>query len=355
MGKQNYNIHFFIDKYIDLIRIEEFHDSFSKEIHDYRLQLNRLLQRETLGIDWLGNTVLLNNVDDEETEYGKDNKMDIKLCNFFIVPTHRLYIKENQTIREEGLGIKVYTKLSKKKYKCIYLNLNQEMIEKGYWVTASFLDHDLFLYDKSYYRYLKMAIKLSTRILLDSDFKIFDGEWWFENRFSDVTINDFEGYHQRRPVLQLVHPVTTNGVIKSFYNLSNSENLNISDINTLKKQDAIIFLKEILALIEEQPLTKLGEIPENEVDNLGWQDDDKYYLPYKETWDLVETRLRHREKYSLLARKELDLFLFDEKIIEIEEEKSGRKRADKLVTVYPKTKIRVFVIKKTKMNEYLNT
>lgn len=149
--------HYFIDKYIEKINLKD----FPNEIRDNRRHLNRVLKRENLGVDSSGNTVLYNPTVQENINYETDESEEIietKLSNFFIVPTHRLYIKNGDNIQEDGIGVKVYTQISKKKYKCIHLNLNNEMIEKGFWINSSYLDHDLYLYNKSFQQYLKWLL-----------------------------------------------------------------------------------------------------------------------------------------------------------------------------------------------------
>ncbi|WP_353706416.1 hypothetical protein QEP67_21415 [Bacillus cereus group sp. MS39] len=345
--------HYFIDKYIEKINLKD----FPNEIRDNRRHLNRVLKRENLGVDSSGNTVLYNPTVQENINYETDESEEIietKLSNFFIVPTHRLYIKNGDNIQEDGIGVKVYTQISKKKYKCIHLNLNNEMIEKGFWINSSYLDHDLYLYNKSFQHYLKMAIKLSTRILSKSEFKIFDGEWWLENRFADVTISDFEDYAESRYTRILDHPSKTNGALKPYHDDLDSEE-SLKETDKVIKKDTFYFLRALLELVKELDLLQIFTIPENSEENVGWEDDQKYYLPYKKTWEWIDNWLQASKYPISVKQKELDIFLHEEKIIEIEVEKSsGRKRADCNVTLYPKHKERVFKISKARITEYIN-
>ncbi|MDA1689590.1 MULTISPECIES: hypothetical protein [Bacillus cereus group] len=348
---------YFIDKYVEKINLKD----FPNEIRDNRRLLNRVLKRENLGIDSSGNTVLYNptvqgNINYETNDTDEPEEIiETKLSNFFVVPTHRLYIKNGDTIQEDGIGVKIYTQISKKKYKCIYLNLNNEMIEKGFWINSSYLDHDLYLYNKSFQQYLKMATKLSTRILSKSDFKIFDGEWWLENRFADVKISDFEGYSDSRHTRALAHPSITNRSLKPFHDDLDSEEP-LKETDRVIKKDIFHFLKALLELISEQDLLQFGTIPENSEENAGWEDEQKYYLPYKKTWEWIANWLQASKYPISVKQKELDIFLYEEKIIEIEVEKGrGRKRADCNVTLYPKHKERVFKISKARITEYINT
>ncbi|HFJ9378291.1 TPA: hypothetical protein ACGW65_002658 [Bacillus paranthracis] len=345
--------HYFIDKYIEKINLKD----FPNEIRDNRRHLNRVLKRENLGIDSSGNIVLYNPTVQENINYETDESEEIietKLSNFFVVPTHRLYIKNGDNIQEDGIGIKVYTQISKKKYKCIHLNLNNEMIEKGFWINSSYLDHDLYLYNKSFQQYLKMAIKLSTRILSKSEFKVFDGEWWLENRFADVIISDFEDYAESRYTRILDHPSKTNGALKPYHGDLDSEE-SLKETNKIIKKDTFYFLSALLELVKELDLLQIFTIPENSEENVGWEDDQKYYLPYKKTWEWIDNWLQASKYPISVKQKELDIFLHEEKIIEIEVEKSsGRKRADCNVTLYPKHKERVFKISKARITEYIN-
>lgn len=228
------------------------------------------------------------------------------------------------------------------------------MIEKGFWINSSYLDHDLYLYNKSFQQYLKMAIKLSTRILSKSEFKIFDGEWWLENRFADVTISDFKDYAESRYTRILDHPSKTNGALKPYHDDLDSEE-SLKETDKVIKKDTFYFLCALLELVKELDLLQIFTIPENSEENVGWEDDQKYYLPYKKTWEWIDNWLQTSKYPISVKQKELDIFLYEEKIIEIEVEKSsGRKRADCNVTLYPKHKERVFKISKVRITEYIN-
>ncbi|MGH0777853.1 hypothetical protein ACQVQ8_12175 [Bacillus cereus] len=200
-----------------------------------------------------------------------------------------------------------------------------------------------------------MAIKLSTRVLSKSDFKIFDGEWWLENRFADVTISDFEGYAESRYTRILEHPSKTNGSLKPYHDDLDSEE-SLKETDKVIKKDIFHFLQALLELVKEQGLLQFGTIPENSEENAGWEDDQKYYLPYKKTWEWIANWLQASKYPISVKQKELDIFLHEEKIIEIEEEKGrGRKRADCNATLYPKHKERVFKISKARIADYINT
>ncbi|MGG0175793.1 hypothetical protein [Gottfriedia acidiceleris] len=362
MRDSHKSITFFTDKYVEIININDEPDVRLQFRDDCR-RLNRILKRENLQIDMQGNTLI---VVPATTEVKKDKtiehdlkieaeeKSDIKISNFCVIPTHRLYIKNEEGIFENGIGLKIFVKISKKKFKCIYLNVTNEMLEKGDWINPTYLDHDLFLYNKSSYNQLKIGIKLSSRILSSDEFKIFDGEWWLENRFSDVEISDFDGFHESNSILFLAHPLTTSGKIRPIQ-IDNRNETNNAEEPSVINQDILYFLQTINELVEKELILDLGVDPENN-ENIGWIDKEKYYLLYRKTWDWVNSMLKQKQYLLSISEKELDKRLFEEGIIEIEEEKrTGRKRADCNVTVFPKNKERVFKISIPRLTQYLYT
>ncbi|USK86146.1 hypothetical protein [Peribacillus asahii] len=360
MRESNKATSFFIDKYVEIINIKNEPD-IRKKFRDDCLRLNRILKRENLRIDLNGNTIIINEVTTEarkineaKSDEEREELPDTKISNFCVIPTHRLYVKNEEGIYENGIGVKVFVRISKNKFKCIYLNLTTDMIEKGHWVTPAYLDHDLYLYNKSLYSQLRIAVKISTRALSSDEFKIFDGEWWLENQYDDVEISDFEGFHDSNSIAMLAHPSITNGAIKSIhYDRAGGENNERTD--SIIKQDILRFLQAINELVKKEVVLDIGVKPDNH-ENIGWKDKDKYYLLYRRTWDWIVDLLKETNYQISIPEKELDIQLHKEEIIEIEEEKrTGRKRADCNTTVYPKKKERVFKISIARLNEFIDT
>lgn len=357
MRESNKASHFFVDKYMEIMKI---HPDIREELGDDYVRLNRILQRENLRIDLDGNTLFINPGTTEEKkektnetngDVGTGEKSDTKISNFCVIPTHRLYMKNENGIYEDGIGVKIFARVSKKKYKCIYLNLSNEMIEKGYWISPVYLDHDFYLYNKSFYKELRIALKLSIRMLSSDEFKVFDGEWWFENRFSDVEISDFEGFPKSNTIQWLAHPSTTNGEIKQFHIFESNEE-GKGGTSEIIKQDIFYFLKAVNELVKKELILDKGDIPDSDNENIGWKDNEKYYLFYGKTWEWVENFLNKSSYQISIPNKEFDIKLYEEGIIDIEEEKrTGRKRADCNI----KKNKRCFKISISRLNEFIDT
>lgn len=362
MHENNKVSHFFVDKYIEIMKI---HPNILAELDDDYVRLNRILHRENLRIDIEGNTLFINpvttkkkkeNTNETKEDEGIDEKSDTKISNFCVIPTHRLYVKNENGIHEDGIGVKIFSRVGKKKYKCIYLNLTNEMIEKGSWISPVYLDHDLFLYNKSFYNQLRIAIKLSTRMLSREEFKVFDGEWWFENPFSDFQISDYEGYPKSNTIKWLPDPPKKiNGEFEHFNSYSTNERWK-EGLSEIIKQDIFNFLQAVKELVRKELVLEKGVIPDPDNENIGWKDNDKYYLIYGKTWEWVENYLNKSDYHISIHKKEFDIKLYEEDIIEIKEEKrAGRKRADCNTVVYSKHRERVFKISISRLNEFIDT
>lgn len=351
--------HFFVDRYIDTIDLKD--DVIRKEFFDDLSRLNRVLNRENLRISNGGNTLIVNQkssddkkkkTSENQNDEGNDKILDIKISNFCVIPTHKLYVKKENFIYEDGIGVKVITKIGKKKYKCIYINLNNEMIEKGYWISPFYLDHDLYLYDKKFYNHIRIAIKLSTRMLAPDEFKIFDGEWWLENRFADVEISEFNGFPKTNFIQILAHPLRTCGEIKPLH--INVTNDMIEEKGSKIDQDIIHFLLAINELVNKELILKKGDSPDADIKNIGWKDDEKYYLLYLKAWEWVYDFLNMSDLKFSSTKKEIEFKLYEMGMIDLEVEKNGRrKRADCNTTVYTGKKERVLRVSIAGLYEFI--
>lgn len=338
------NVYDFLDKYIEYISAKQ----YAAETAKIRLRINRILQKEKLEITRSGTIVHESIHKSGESSGNPQDEVSVtKLTNFCVIPTHRLYVQGNDSrYIEEGVGVRIYTKLSKKKYKLIHLNLSNEMIEKGNWLNANYSAQDLILYKKSFYHHVCIAIKLSTRALASSEYKVFTDGYWYENEDESITIDEYEKMDR------LIAEGIPNQL--SLSNNQESEKPTVSG-----KHELLPFLAELSSLIETWPRFEKGTKPSTNDDSVVWFDREYYYLPYKQTWSTMEERLRDAGFYRTNDkdfRKGIEAILSAEQLIKIETEtKSNRERADCNASVYKGKKLRVFKVYKARLENYLQT
>ncbi|GKU79434.1 hypothetical protein [Paenibacillus sp. L3-i20] len=307
----------FIEKYVDKIKTAKF-ESLTE---DTILKLNRIYHKENLHIDEEGNLVLLKQEEKENV---------IKVCNFFAVPIYRLMYDDGSEIHESGLGLVIYSKFSDEKYKRNFVNLSDEAIEKGNWLSIEYLDRDLFLYTKDLYKYLRIAIKLSTRILKKREVKIYYDSYWLEDE-------DAIDHIDERHIFDLLH----------------SRDRDNQDKYGLEK-DPVEIAKLLKEYTLQYKLIPFYTEPIDKEQNWGWEDNDYFYLPYASTWKWIRGILENRQYILKMKDKQIDEYLIEYEIFESNEErKTGVKRADRNSTVYAGKKERVLMIKKESMNDFL--
>ncbi|GMK40546.1 hypothetical protein PCCS19_36020 [Paenibacillus sp. CCS19] len=319
-----------MEKYLSEDFIEKFSERvkgsvFDHEMNRIRTKINRVLQKENLYFDEECYLVLQS--ENKETEN--------KICNFFVLPTHTLYYDDDEKLHEAGIALELYSQIEEDKYKRILLNLNDEAIEKGNWLNnISFFDRDYLVYKSDLYRYLRIAIKLSTRILKENQKKVFYDDAWLEDDDALEHISAFK-YDQR--MLQLRK-----------YN-NELEN----DTNRKEDIDAINFLTAQSKYISEITMLAFPEDPSVENSEWGWEDNEYYYLVYSKTWSWIRAFFNHNEIKLKLNEKELDDYLIEAGVFESNEirPKTKIKRADRKT---PPLKQRVFMINKLRLHEFLS-
>lgn len=309
----------FIDKYIRKAKSKEFHD----DMKSTRTKINKILAMENLAIDDEANLVL----------YSDDFKTETRICNFAVFPTHLLLYDDGNQIHEAGLAVEVYTKFHNGNYKFICANLTDDVIDKGTWLNTTYVDRDCFVYKSELYRYLKIAIKLSYRIIKrKSDIKIFHDQEWLEH---DDALKHLSIFDDKQNMLE-------------YRQLNNSSN----QTDSLIRADAIQFLKALqihISEIEIHPIINgLSKTSEQ-----GLEDDTHYYLIYTQTWSWVRSYF-NRNQISLNTKEEkkLDHYLIDAGVFESNEirAKTSLKRADRR---HPPLKPRVFMINKNRLVDFL--
>ncbi|MFM9329403.1 hypothetical protein [Paenibacillus mesotrionivorans] len=318
---EEYQSEDFIEKYVEKVKKD-----FLIEIrlNDLRTKINRILQKENLYFD--DETYLVLQSETKETE--------TRICNFFVLPTHSLYFDDGEKIHEAGIAVELYSQLSDEKYKRILVNLSDEAIEKGNWLTAAFIDRDFFVYKPDLYRHLRIAIKLSSRIIKKEAKKVFYNEEWLED---DDAVEHISEYKRSQEMLSL----------------KRSNNQNEKETHGNEDIDAVQFLAAQKQYISEITLLSFPEKPSDETNEWGWEDNDYYYLVYSKTWSWIRAHFNRNGFKLILDEKDLDHYLIEAGVFESNEvrAKSKLKRADRKT---PPLSKRVFMINKARFNEFLS-
>ncbi|MNM86639.1 hypothetical protein D3C81_987980 [compost metagenome] len=243
-----------------------------------------------------------------------------------------MYFDDGEKIHVAGMAVELYSQLSDEKYKRIHINLSDEAIEKGNWLNNDFIDRDFFVYKSDLYRYLRIAIKLSSRILKKEAKKVYyDGEWLEDE---DAVDHIIDSQHERE-----IHSIRNSGIE------------NESDFIEKELKDAIQFLEAQRLYINHIKLFPFPEKPSDEMNGYGWEDESYYYLIYKDTWSWIRAYFnRNRIKLQTKA-KELDHYLIEAAVFESNEERNNLQRADQNIRGLDK---RVFMINKARFNEFLS-
>ncbi|MED0705265.1 hypothetical protein [Aneurinibacillus aneurinilyticus] len=165
----NLNEESIINKKIKRIKLDWNSESF-KNILDTKTKLNKIYSNEKLRIQ-SGNLVF------------KDNRKEHKICNFFVIPTHKIYYFDGSKKEKIGLRIRLYTNDQNKMTKITELTITNELINNGKWIDK-YLADDYILYKNEYYVHLKKAIKLSSKLLKKKDKEIYtDRTGWIKGSF----------------------------------------------------------------------------------------------------------------------------------------------------------------------------
>lgn len=305
--------------------IEKFSENVKGSLFDVRLsklktKINRTLQKENLYFDNEGYLILQNESKESET----------KICNFFVLPTHSLYFDDGEKIHEAGIAVELYSSLNDDKYKRILVNLSDQAIEKGNWLTTEYIDRDFFIYRSELYRYLRIALKLSSRILKVDAKKVFYDDMWLEDDEANEYIFDTRLERDLRSIRK-----SGNG------------------IEFTHKEEAVQFLVAQRQYITEIKLLPFPEKPSDKKDEYGWEDNDHFYLIYKNAWSWIRAYFnRNGVKLNATSEKELDHYLIEAGVFESNEKRSktNLKRADQRISTLTE---RVFKINKVRFNEFL--
>lgn len=278
-------------------------------------KLNRIYARENFQIDEHGNLVL------------KEGNQ--RICNFFVYPTHKLYLDDGSSLEINGVGIVAFAKIEEEKYKEVYLNLSFDLIESGDWVKSEYLDTDYDLIKSSQYSYLKSALKIATRRIGKYDVKIFNGEEWIEDKDASDLLNEYQDHLTVKRIWE---------------NNKQSQGL---------EQDVLYYLNAILDFTKENKLTQYGEEPISVDQNFGWESSDMYFLMEKKFREWLESRLKSDNHELVSSKNDINSYLMDKDIIRYDREKSGRIRLDTWATVYPGHKKKFYCLNKEKLFEFL--
>lgn len=310
----------FIEKYSEKVK----GPLFDSELNKMRTKINKILQKESLYFDNEGYLVL----------QLENKEIETRVCNFFVLPTHALYFDDGEKIHEAGIAVELYSPLNDKKYKRILVNLSDEVIEKGNWLTTAFIDRDFFVYKPDLYRYLRTVIKLSSRILKAEAKKIFYEDEWLEDDEAVEHISEYKHY-------------------RTWHSIMKISNGNENEAGHKEDTDAVQFLLAQSQYISEIKMLSFPEETSDETNDWGWEDSEYYYLVYSKTWSWIRAYFNHKEVKLVSDTKKLDHYLIEAGVFESNEvrPKSNLKRADRKT---PPLKQRVFMINKVRFNEFLS-
>ncbi|WP_340010983.1 hypothetical protein MHI32_22960 [Paenibacillus sp. FSL H7-0690] len=279
-------------------------------------------------------------IESEETKWaekreGKETARGAFICNFFVVPINRLrvYDLQKQKTTEVGLNVKVYTRINKKEYKCIELDLLNETLANSKWIDPNFLDYDLYLYRENLYAYLLRAIRLATRLLEDDDEKvIFNDEIGWVNYFWGVDEDGYVCYMKEKQPLK--------------WKESEIKEIEIDPM----KVNAITFLKVVQKLIDDSKFQPMNDSSKLKDGIIGWESTVSWAIKFDELKSYVKEAVK-RSSRNFKIDKKLYAFLNNQGILTIEGHVEERFRPD---TKFGKGNERAFVLDKKRFKEYLD-
>lgn len=151
------------DKYMIDRKVDKFKIKFPpikkwNSIKSCAEKLNIIYNKEDFRINYLNKYMYLE-IDEEERR---------KICNFFIIPSHEIYIFDGVEEKYWGMRLKVYIATGVSEIQCTKLNLTDKLIEKDNWINE-YLSKDHIVYKKEDYQYIRQAIKLSSRLFKDKN------------------------------------------------------------------------------------------------------------------------------------------------------------------------------------------
>lgn len=120
--------------------LAEMNAIFSEMCEDFLVKDDKMMKVARKRINQAKNEMESEETKSDERREGKETTRGAFICNFFVVPTNRLrvYDLQKQKTTEVGLNVKVYTRINKKEYKCIELDLLNETLANSKWIDLIF-------------------------------------------------------------------------------------------------------------------------------------------------------------------------------------------------------------------------
>ncbi|WP_339281307.1 hypothetical protein NST94_22230 [Paenibacillus sp. FSL H8-0282] len=314
--------------------LAEMNAIFSEMCEDFLVKDDKMMKVARKRINQAKNEMESEETKSDERREGKETTRGAFICNFFVVPTNclRVYDLQKQKTTEVGLNVKVYTRINKKEYKCIELDLLNETLANSKWIDPNFLDYDFYLYKDSLYSYLLRAIRLATRLIDDDDEKvIFNDEiGWVDNFYG----RDNSGY--------LRYIKDSRG-----YKWMESEDRPI-EIDPMKF-NAVIFLNSVQGLIHKSEFLNMDNNSKLQEGFIGWRDENIWAIKYSLIKPHVTNELKRTGRNFKIDNK-LYAFLFKQGILFIDGDIEGDFRPDKKIG---NSNNRAFVLDKIRFREFL--
>lgn len=314
--------------------IAEMNAIFSEMCEDFLIEDHKMLKVARKRINQAKDEIESEDTKSGGNQEGKGAKGAL-ICNFFVIPINRLrvYDLQKHKFTEVGLNIKVFTKIGKRTYKCVELDLLNETLANSKWIDPNYLDYDFYLYKENFYPYLLRAIRLATRVMEDDDEKvIFNNDIGWVDGFWQGSISDSNIYYLK------------NGLIHKWVE---AEDKTI-EIDPLKF-NAILFLKAVKGVIDKSKFFAMDDTSKLQDDFIGWEDESKWAIKYTLIKSQAVSELKRTGKNFKIDSK-LYAFLFRQGILSIDGDVEEEFRAD---TKFGNGNKRAFVLDKARLHEFL--
>ncbi|WP_424768324.1 hypothetical protein [Paenibacillus sp. sgz302251] len=326
--------------------IDEMNAIFSEMCEDFLIKGGKMLKVSRKRIDQNRKDKRVNNEELTPEQKQENNRVEGKrklqgtyIGNFFVVPIERLRIFDIQEHKrtEVGLRIKVYTRMNKKKYKCVELDLLNETLANPKWIDPNFLDYDFYLYRDNLYPYLLRAIKLATRLLEEDDEKLI--------------FNDAVGWVERLRV----HEDGSVGYLKDDgYSIWSESGIVKTELDPMKL-DVVKFLKAVRNYANKSQFLMIDDKMDVNADLqeefVGWENETKWFFDYVRLKSSVTNILQQSGEMDFTLDKPFYVFLSMHGILDNEGKEEKNFRPDKKI---PKSKNqRAFTLDKSRVDEFL--
>jgi hypothetical protein len=292
-----------------------------KHIRSDVKRLNKSLRKIGIKLDYGFKTVLI-----QEDE----NKEDIAICNFCVIPIQRIRYKDGTKYGREGIRLAIITHLKKRKHKFTFLDLNDLLLAKDEWIVKYLgMDYD---HDKKYYKNLKRAIKHC-------------------NRYPVI---------KKKLVIDLTKEKTQSDVEKSSeifqegskFDLGNAAQHLLNEINQLHNQGKFYIKSEAKRGRKQKAEGTEYELGTDSVSNphlFGWYNEKEFRV--KSDW--VNEFM---EKHDYKRDSVLEL-LHNEEVIEVDTDYKGtpKERIHYFIkrTVYGIKNVQFLLVRRNKMEDFL--